>query len=215
MNENVLVVPTSGIAPLLNGIFTAVNLEGCLQYILSNHSFRSRALVEEDPSFKQIIPYVVVRHADNYLLTQRTSRQTEKRLHGKFSVGIGGHINDTEKFGAGQNVMEAGLERELEEEIHLLGRRQALDLVGIISDDSTPVGQVHLGLVFALETDSLEFTVNEPDLMTAQWAPVSALQESFDRMESWSQIVFQNVIARPAAQPSNEMLLKHDQGCFP
>jgi predicted NUDIX family phosphoesterase len=196
VNENVLVVPTSGIAPLLAGSFTATGLERCLEYILGNHSFRSRAIVEEDSSFKQIIPYVVVRHENRYLMTRRTNRQTESRLHGKYSVGIGGHINDLETFGATQNVIEAGLERELDEEIHLLGKRRSLNLVGIISDDSTPVGQVHLGLVFVLETDSAEFTVNEADLMTAEWATVDKLRECLERMETWSQIAFERVISR-------------------
>ena len=207
MKENVLVVPTAGIAPLLAGSFTSTNLERCLKYILGNHSFRSRDIVEDDPSFKQIIPYVIVRHGDRYLLTRRTNRQTESRLHGKYSIGVGGHINDTEKFAAEQNVIEAGLERELDEEIHLLGQRQSLNLVGIISDDSTPVGQVHLGLVFVLETASPDFRVNEPELMTAEWATMELLQESFERMESWSQIVFREIVSR-AVHPAGEVALK-------
>jgi predicted NUDIX family phosphoesterase len=202
VNENVLVVPTAGINPLLTGKFTRTNLDRALQFILSNYSFRSRDLVEEDPSFKQIIPYVVVRFDDRYLLLQRTSRQTEKRLHGKLSVGIGGHINDLEA-GAGQNIIHAGLERELEEEIHLIGQRRSLDLAGIISDDSTPVGQVHLGCVFLLETDSPEFTVNEADLMTAEWASLDQLRERHDRMETWSQIVVDQILS-----PSNVEVIR-------
>ena len=208
MNENVLVVPTSGIAPLLAGSFTAANPDRCLEYILANHSFRSRAIVEDDPGFKQIIPYVVVRHENRYLLARRTNRQTESRLHGKYSIGIGGHINDTEKFATDQNVIEAGLERELDEEIHLLGRRQSLNLVGIISDDSTPVGQVHLGLVFLLETDSAEFTVNEADLMTVEWATVEKLRECHAQMETWSQIVLEQVISRAGVPASGEVLIR-------
>ena len=100
------------------------------------------------------------------------------------------------------------LERELEEEIHLLGRRRSLSLVGIISDDSTPVGEVHLGLVFLLETDSANFAVNEPDLMTAEWASVETLQQSFERMESWSQIVFREVISRSSVHAEGEVILK-------
>jgi predicted NUDIX family phosphoesterase len=194
--ENVLVVPTAGINPLLTGKFTPTGLPRALDYIMANHSFRSRAIVEEDPSFKQIIPYVVVRHENRYLLMQRTSRQSEKRLHGKSSIGIGGHINDLEKPAPGQNVLDAGLERELEEEIHLHGRRLTHQLRGIISDDSTPVGQVHMGLVFLLETDSAEFTVNEPDLMTAEWATVEQLKARHDTMETWSQIVLDQIILK-------------------
>ena len=199
MIENVLVVPTAGINPLLTGAFSSTNLERCLQFILSNYSFRSRATVEEDPSFKQIIPYVVVRHGDRFLMTQRTSRQTEKRLHGKFSLGIGGHINDTEVIGSGQDVLRAGLERELSEEVEICGERLSLDLAGIISDDSTPVGQVHLGLVFILHTDSPEFKVREADLMTAEWADFNLLQERLPRMETWSQIVVEKILT-PAAK---------------
>jgi predicted NUDIX family phosphoesterase len=194
--ENVLVVPTAGINPLLTGKFTPTNLQRALDYILANHSFRSRATVEEDPSFKQIIPYVVVRHENRYLIMQRTNRQSEKRLHGKSSIGIGGHINDLEKPAAGQNVLHAGLERELEEEIHLHGRRLSLNLGGIISDDSTPVGQVHMGLVFLMQTDSPDFTVNEPDLMTAEWADIDQLRARHDTMETWSQIVLDQIILK-------------------
>jgi predicted NUDIX family phosphoesterase len=196
--ENVLVVPTSGINPLLTGKFTKTNLDRALNFILGNYSFRSRAVVEEDPSFKQIIPYVIVRFEDRYLLLQRTSRQTEKRLHGKLSIGIGGHINDLETAGAHKNILHAGLERELEEEIHLTGQRRSLDLAGIISDDSTPVGQVHLGLIFLLETDSPEFMVNEADLMTAEWAGADQLRGCHDRMETWSQIAFDQIILQAA-----------------
>jgi predicted NUDIX family phosphoesterase len=197
--ENVLVVPTAGINPLLTGKFTTTNLDRILSFILSNYSFRSRAIVEEDPSFKQIIPYVIVRFEDRYLLLQRTSKQTEKRLHGKLSIGIGGHINDLEVAGSHKNILHAGLERELEEEIHLIGQRRSLDLAGVISDDSTPVGQVHLGLVFILETDSAEHTVNEADLMTAEWASLDQLRERRERMETWSQIAFDQILA-PAAE---------------
>jgi predicted NUDIX family phosphoesterase len=194
VNENVLVVPTAGISPFLTGKFTTANLQPALDYILANESFRPRAQCEEDPSYKQIIPYVICRHSNRFLVMQRTSRQTEKRLHGKISIGIGGHINDLETRGSAQNIIHAGLERELEEEIHLHGRRLSLDLAGIISDDSTPVGQVHMGLVFLLETDSPEFTVNEPDLMTAEWATLEELRARHDRMETWSQIVLDEVL---------------------
>jgi predicted NUDIX family phosphoesterase len=199
VNENVLVVPTSGINPLLEGVFTKSNLQRCLDFILTNYSFRSRATVEDDPSFKQIIPYVLIRHEDRYLLTQRTSRQTEKRLHNKYSVGIGGHINDLEKSQGHENVLYAGLERELNEEVLVSGPRRSLQLSGIISDDSTDVGKVHLGLVFVLETGSPDFSVQEPDLMTADWASIEALTEKLPSMETWSQIAFENVIA-PASK---------------
>lgn len=203
MNENVLVVPTSGINPLLEGVFTKSNLQRCLDFILTHYSFRSRAAIEDDPSFKQIIPYVLIRHDDRYLLTQRTSRQTEKRLHNKYSLGIGGHINDLEKADGHQNVLYAGLERELSEEVRVAGPRRSLQLGGIISDDTTDVGKVHLGLVFVLETASPEFSVQEPELMTANWADLEAIAEKLPQMETWSQIAFENVVGPGARQDTD------------
>lgn len=193
--ENVLVVPTVGIMPFLSGSFCSTDLARSLDYILAHYSFRSRAIVEDDPSFKQIIPYVVVRYDNSYLLTRRTTRQTESRLHGKYSMGIGGHINDSERCANEQHIIHAGLERELAEEIQLLGNRRSLDFVGLISDDSTAVGQVHLGLVYLLETDSADYTVQEPELMTAEWATAEFLRQRLPQMETWSKLVFEHVVA--------------------
>lgn len=206
MNENVLVVPTSGITPLLHGSFSESHLDRVLDYILTNYSFRSRATVEEDPSFKQIIPYVVIRHRDRFLITKRTERQTERRLHGKYSLGIGGHINDTERCTDSTDVIHAGLERELAEEIEILGKRSSLDLVGVICDETTEVSRVHLGLVFVLETDSDLYAVRELELMTAEWATTDELRTKFAQMETWSQIVFEHVIARTADSRIGEPL---------
>ena len=200
-----LVVPTAGIKPFLTGAFCSDNLAQSLNYILAHYSFRSRAVVEDDPGFKQIIPYVVVRHGGACLLTRRTNRQTESRLHGKYSLGIGGHINDAERCADGENIIHAGLERELAEEVRLSGSRRSLELAGLISDDSTPVGQVHLGLVYLLETDSPDFAVEEPDLMTAEWATVELLRQRLAQMESWSQLVFEHVIA-PAVRPARQAI---------
>ena len=208
MNENVLVVPTVKIAPFLTGAFSSTNLDKALGFILGNHSFRSRAIVEEDPSFKQIIPYVVIKHEEEFLLARRTNRQTESRLHGKYSLGIGGHINDLEKPGAAEDVIQAGLERELNEEVELLGTRVSLRLAGIISDDSTPVGTVHLGLVFILQTDSPRFSIRETELMTAEWAAIDTLREKFPLLESWSQIVFQNVIEAKSRVKAGEVVIQ-------
>ena len=127
-------------------------------------------------------------------------------MHGKYSLGIGGHINDSERCADEQNILHAGLERELAEEVQLLGRRRSLDLVGLISDDSTAVGRVHLGLVYLLETDTPENAVQEPELMTAEWAPVELLRQRFPQMETWSQLVFEHVVAPTGVQQNREAI---------
>ena len=191
--EEVLVVQREILRPWLDDIFCTKNLNNLLNLILASHSFLIRHVAENDPSFKQIIPYIVVRHIDKYLLTQRTKLQTETRLHRKFSLGLGGHINPDEGFQV-RNIIEAGLERELEEEVHLYGKRE-LSLIGSINDDSNPVGQVHMGLVYLLETDCSYFTVNEQNKMTAKWAPFLIVQECYQLLETWSQVVFDHVIS--------------------
>lgn len=195
MNENVLVVPAATIRPALEGSFTQAGLERCLELIRRHQSFLSRPLAEEDPAFKQIIPYVLIRHGERFFLTRRTNRQSEARLHGKYSLGIGGHINDTDEIGRAADIVLAGLERELAEEVDLKAGRRSLELAGVISDDSTPVGRVHLGLVYQLELEAAACEIRESELMTCEWADRAGLEEKVPLMETWSQIVFANLIA--------------------
>ncbi|MBX3743911.1 MAG: hypothetical protein KF833_01250 [Verrucomicrobiae bacterium] len=194
--ENVLVVEDAAIRPYLRSKFNTDDLSGLYDTILRSHIFRGRDLVEDDPGFKQIIPYVLVGHDRSYLLARRGRKQSESRLHDKYSLGIGGHINDCEAREDGRDMILAGLERELSEEIRLFGNRLSLDLVGAILDDSTEVGRVHLGLVYLLRVDSPDYTVQEPDLMSVQWADVPTLRQHYALMESWSQIAFSSVVEK-------------------
>src|SRR5262245_26677858 len=109
--------------------------------------FVERRAAEQDSSWKQVIPYVVVRRGDALLLLERKKKQGEARLHGKLSIGVGGHINPVDDGGAGGgDVLLEGLRRELDEELDVQG---ALDVraAGFLNDDSTDVGAVHYGLV--------------------------------------------------------------------
>ncbi len=91
--EQVLVIPADLAGALCNYQVFGPSSPILEKIILDNHTFRAREEAETNTKFKQVIPYVMVRHGDHYLLTQRTSKQQETRLHGKFSIGIGGHIN--------------------------------------------------------------------------------------------------------------------------
>jgi predicted NUDIX family phosphoesterase len=191
--ENVLVVPSAGIKPFLSGKFTPGSNDAALQFIRSNFSFRPRSSVEEDPSFKQIIPYTLLQCGERTLLSWRSKKQGEKRLHGKASLGIGGHINDQDQPKPGQDILMAALERELEEELEVKAPRKALSLLGLISDDSNPVGQVHLGLAYLLELASPDAVVRETDMMESRWVANSELAGRQQEMETWSQIVFEHL----------------------
>ena len=117
-----------------------------------NTLFVRRAEAEQDPSKKQIIPYVLIRKGDTYLHYVRGKGSGEKRLVAMGSIGIGGHINhqDESLFLTGLDFYEEALQRELHEELRMDGHFRT-SVVGLINDDSTPVGQVHFGIVHLCE----------------------------------------------------------------
>jgi predicted NUDIX family phosphoesterase len=156
-------------------------------------------VAENDFSCKQVIPYVVIRHEDRYLLMRRTHRQTESRLHGKYSLGVGGHINRDDLSPVNNNVILAGMRRELAEEIRVEAE-QSCQLIGTINDDSTEVARVHLGLVFVLTTSSARYAIVEQDKYTAAWKSVSELAQYYEQMETWAQIVYDYVVLSGAAE---------------
>lgn len=193
MTEQVMVVEREALAKWLKPEGAAALIveetDTILDTIQDLHFFIDRPTAEVSPQYKQIIPYVLIRHDDEYFLLQRTAKQTEARLHHKLSLGIGGHINpDT------PDILD-GLHKELEEEVNVAGDYD-LTFVGILNDDSTEVGQVHLGAVFVLEALARDVTVRETDKMTGRWVRRSELAEQREWMESWSQIAYDGFITR-------------------
>lgn len=147
-----------------------------------------RAPLETDPSKKQLIPYIAVTRGEHIWVMRRTKKQTEARLHEKLSIGVGGHLEklDTDQ----QDVMMAGALRELTEELDA-STQAALRYIGLLNDDSNEVGQVHLGVVFELELDAKEtVTVRELDKMEGKWMNHEQLIEHYDKLETWSQLLF-------------------------
>jgi predicted NUDIX family phosphoesterase len=194
LQESVLVVPRAVIDPFCKTVFTP-DAEPVAKAVLANCRFLDRNRAEKDYEFKQVIPYVVVRHEDHYLLIWRTSKQTEARLHNLYSLGVGGHINDTDIPTADADLILTGMRRELTEEIAVEGE-MSCDLVGIINDDSTDVSRVHMGFVFVLRTATLRYTIMEPEKYTAAWKTSTELATHYGQMESWAQIVYQHVLMR-------------------
>ena len=190
MNEDVMVVSRADLAQFIDGnkfAFIRANVDQILETITNKHFFLARALAETSPQYKQIIPYVVIRHGDSYFLLQRTSRQTEARLHHKMSLGIGGHINpDTP-------TLLGGLQKELEEEVSV-ARPYDLEFAGILNDDTTDVGSVHLGAVYMLEAFTPNVSVRETDTMSGSWTRRADLAAHREAMETWSQLVYDGLI---------------------
>ena len=182
-----MVVDTNDVARFFGEKFIRASTDEILYLISTRHFFIDRAVAEVSPQYKQIIPYVIIRCGDEYFVLERTARQTEARLHHKVSLGIGGHINP------GHTLLD-GLEKELAEEVHVETDFQ-LDFKGILNDDSTEVGTVHLGAVYVLEAATRDVRVRETEKMTGQWMPRAALAPLRERMETWSQIVYDQLIA--------------------
>ena len=164
------------------------NLDEILDVISAKHFFLDRPTAEHSPQYKQIIPYVAIRHDDSYFLLERTSKQTESRLHHKLSLGIGGHVNPDVP------TLLGGLQKELEEEVNVEGDYE-ISFAGILNDDTTDVGRVHLGAVYVLEAVAQTVTVRETDKMNGSWIARVELRALRERMETWSQIVYDEIIA--------------------
>ena len=184
--ENVLTVKRELIAALIpeNGI-TTENCDKLVDIILEHHEFLPRPEAEADPTHKQIIPYVVITRGDEIYVTRRLNKGGETRLHGLLAIGVGGHINP-EADGDGSDVLRRGMQREIDEEVFI---ENALELCprGIINDDTTEVGSVHLGLFYTLEVSG-EVRIRETEKLEGFWAERQTLKARFEQMETWAQL---------------------------
>lgn len=190
--EHVLVVPTQLFHEIGHFQGFSADTQRYMDSLLDpmHTSFRPRSEMEDDPSFKQLIPYVVFRWANSngeihVFQYKRGNGQGEKRLHAKRSVGIGGHISSIDA--SESNVYEEGMRRELEEEVNIRTNYTA-QCVGMINDDQTEVGKVHLGVVHVFDCELPEVYPNEDEMHEAKFAPVGELLSELDSFESWSSI---------------------------
>lgn len=151
--------------------------------------FLPRAPAETDPTHKQLIPYAIFHHAGRYLIYTRGGKSGEKRLVSKRSIGIGGHINphDEREDTLARTTYFNAVEREMDEELRITGSHTQR-VIGLINDDSSEVGQVHLGVVhlFELETDNV--VSNEDAIQDIQFLTLDELTAITDHLETWSQI---------------------------
>ena len=167
--------------------FVSQELDRHQALIRERHFFKSRAEVENDPGYQQIIPYVVFRHDGRYFLTHRLRASSEKRLRKQYSLGIGGHINPGD-LEAGDPILD-GLRREWGEEVIYDGKFEA-QLIGLLNDDSSPVSKVHLGVVFLVDGDSPNISIRETDKLAGELLTLDEMRIYYLGMESWSQMVY-------------------------
>ncbi|WP_153556526.1 phosphoesterase [Roseimaritima sediminicola] len=191
--EHILVIPAATIERL--GAFEGFqsDVQRYLPAILASDelSFRPRSQMEQDPSFKQLIPYVVLQYEDRQRGTQvfaytRGSGQGESRLHARRSIGIGGHISEEDAAG-GSDPYRTGMHRELAEEVRLDSAFEE-SCVGLIYDPSNEVGTVHLGIVHRLILETPAVVANEEDICDTGFVGVEQLRGQRERLETWSQL---------------------------
>jgi predicted NUDIX family phosphoesterase len=195
-DERVLVVPSSELDRLGRFQGFSPDAERYLSALLipTLMDYRPRTQVEDDPSLKQIIPYIVFRCVDSVFCYTRGKSQGEARLHRLRSLGVGGHVSEDDAGGAKTlGAYEAAMRRELEEEV-AINSPGRIRRVGLINDDATPVGRVHLGVVHLYELDRPEVGPREEGLAEAGFLSLDAIRSLRHEFESWSQICIDSVL---------------------
>lgn len=193
--EHVLVVPTLLFREL--GYFQGfcTDVEPYLKTLLDPAyiSYRPRDLMENDPSFKQLIPYCLFRHGGELFHYRRGKAQGEGRLHSKRSVGVGGHICSEDQDLRGSVYLDA-MHREIDEEVYLETTYRDT-CVGLLNDDETEVGRVHLGIVHIFDLDAPKVRPREQSMLDAGFASTADLLRDVDQFETWSQLCLKHLFA--------------------
>ncbi len=160
----------------------------------SGFSFVNRPDAEQDPGQKQIIPYILLQTEDGEQTAAYNRQGSETRLHDLWSVGIGGHINPIDQS-ANQStfkeILVTGMERELDEELTGQPTGDPVEFCGIISEDITPVGSVHLGAVFRILTNTPEAYLPGEELYRFTWTPTARLKTL--KMDLWYELALELV----------------------
>jgi predicted NUDIX family phosphoesterase len=189
--EWVLAVPRSLLDEL--GIFQGIQLkvESYLPLLLDPRytRFLPRSQAEEDPRFKQIIPYVLIRREEALLHYVRGKSSGEQRLVARGSIGIGGHINPTDEslFSIGRDFYDNAVQRELHEELRMDGTFRPT-IAALLNDDSTPVGQVHLGIVHVCDLSQEDVSKGEPCITELKFLTMEELRSRREELETWSRL---------------------------
>ncbi len=214
-NEQILVIPATVAADLIDSThpyepqlqsrdgFHPCQDVSLLSSIHAQASFADRQPAEEDPSKKQIIVYALVAFEGQVLCYKRGKVGEEVRLHAKRSIGVGGHINpeDWDLGAPGPQAFDTALTRELQEELGILTAHiESVQLLGLVNEDTSPVGQVHLGLVYMVELRGTHGLVFEEALVEPIWLAEGDLLR-LDDLELWSSLVRDALFATKQVEP--------------
>lgn len=158
-----------------------------------NLVYRRRGEVETDPRYKQLIPYVLIFCGNRMLRYQRGRGGGEARLHGHFSVGIGGHIadHDHDLFSKDAAGYDDGMRREIREEVDVEPMSESV--VAVINDDSTEVGAVHFGVVHLMHVADEQVIGRRKGILAPEFVEISKATCSLEAYESWSRFCLEKI----------------------
>jgi predicted NUDIX family phosphoesterase len=161
-------------------------VDAALEAIGRHGIHRPRREVEENPAWKQVIPYLALRDGERLFLMRRTRAGGDRRLHDRYSIGVGGHLNP------GDEGLLGGLEREWREEL-VADFTPEFALVGLLNDDEDPVGAVHLGVVFEADARGRPVGVRETHKLSGSFASLDEIRAVRDDLETWSSLLFDHL----------------------
>jgi predicted NUDIX family phosphoesterase len=173
---------------------TILNLEEDLFFkicSLLDFEFKQRDSVENNTDYKQLIPYIILQTKDFKSIGIYKRKGSEQRLHDLWSIGIGGHINpiDLNKKNSIKEIIIAGMNRELNEELSKMHKNDKPEFIGIINEEETNVGSVHIGAVFRILTDNKNDYLSGDELVDFQWIKTKNLANM--NLELWSRLAFE------------------------
>ena len=185
--ERVLVVPREVIVPEPGWLgLRRDGVDAAVAAVAGGAVFMDRAAAEQDPTHKQVIPYLVLRDGERWFLMRRTRAGGDARLHDRWSIGVGGHLNP------GDRDVEGGLRREWAEELRADFVPDFVP-VGLLNDDTTAVGAVHVGIVFVADAAGRAVAIRETDKLEGSFATTAEVAQVVDGMETWSRLVFETL----------------------
>jgi len=191
--EQIMVVPTLLFHEVGHFQGFCENVDPYLKTLLdpAHTRYEPRPQMEEDPSFKQLIPYCIFRCDGKVFNYVRGGSGGESRLHAKKSIGIGGHISAEDEVGDSEPYL-VGMQRELDEEVKI-ETQFSEQLVGLINDDETEVGKVHLGIVHIFDLEEPKVFPAEESIQETGFAQPEQLLDQIDTFETWSQICIKHL----------------------
>ena len=183
-SERVLVVPRGAVVP--GEGWLGVRRDGvaaALAAVAREGRFVLRSTAEVDSTLKQVIPYLVLRDGQRWFLMRRTKAGADARLHDRWSIGVGGHLNP------GDGDVPGGLRREWSEEL-VADFVPDFTPVGLLNDDTTPVGAVHIGIVYVADAAGRPVEIRETEKLVGTFVTTADVAAVRDSMETWSRLVF-------------------------